>query len=89
MPTQPRAYVPESWTSQPERIEAARVQPQHRTHRTKNVIALDLLDQMHAEGLPYRDVVTDAGCGLGVDFGADSTSAGWSTWWASPATKRC
>ena len=63
-----RLFLPESWTSQPERMQAARVPLEHQTHRTKNEIALDLLDQMHAEGLPYRAVVADAGYGLSVDF---------------------
>src|SRR5437870_13905669 len=49
-------YLPESWTSQPERMEAARVPPKYQTQHTKNEIALDLLDQMHVEGLPYRAV---------------------------------
>src|SRR5215207_7526089 len=63
-----RLYLPESWTSQPERMAAARIPPQHQAPRTKNEIALDLLDQMHAEGLPYRAVVADAGYGISVDF---------------------
>jgi SRSO17 transposase len=63
-----RLFLPESWTNQPERMEAARVPPQHQAPRTKNEIALDLLDQMHKEGLPYRAVVADAGYGISIDF---------------------
>jgi len=63
-----RLFLPESWTSQPERMEAARVPPKYQTQHTKNEIALALLDQMHVEGLPYRAVVADAGYGLSVDF---------------------
>jgi SRSO17 transposase len=63
-----RLFLPEAWTSQPERMLAARVPAQHQVPRTKNEIALDLLDQMHTEGLPYRAVVADAGYGIGVDF---------------------
>lgn len=37
--------------------------------RTKNEIALDLLAELHIEGLlPYRAVVADAGYGISVDF---------------------
>jgi SRSO17 transposase len=63
-----RLFLPESWTSQPDRMQAARVPLEHQTQRTKNEIALDLLDQMHAEGLPYRAVVADAGYGISVEF---------------------
>jgi SRSO17 transposase len=63
-----RLYVPEAWTSQPERMTAARVPHQHQAPRTKGEIALELLEQLHAEGLPYRAVVADAGYGIGVDF---------------------
>jgi SRSO17 transposase len=47
-----RLFLPDSWTSQPERMEAARVPVEHQAPRTKNEIALDLLDQLHTEGLP-------------------------------------
>src|ERR1700722_3853961 len=42
-----RLFLPKAWSSQPERMETARVPPEHQTHATKNEIALDLLDQMH------------------------------------------
>src|SRR5207245_10874293 len=63
-----RLFLPGSWTSQPDRMQAARVPLEHQPHRTKNEIALELLDQVHTEGLPYRAVVADAGYGLSVDF---------------------
>jgi len=63
-----RLFLPDSWTSQPDRMQAARVPPQHQAPRSKNQIALDLLDQLHTEGLPYRALVADAGYGIGVDF---------------------
>src|ERR1700737_4233322 len=63
-----RLFLPESWTSQPERMEAVHVPADEQAARTKGEIALELLDQLHAEGLPYRAVVADAGYGLSVDF---------------------
>src|SRR5260370_27255730 len=49
-------------------MDAPRVPLAHQASRTKNQIALELLDQLHTEGLPYRAVVADAGYGLSVDF---------------------
>ncbi len=63
-----RLFVPASWTSQPERMQAARVPLEYQAPRTKYEIALDLLDQLHTEGLPYRAVVADAGYGISVEF---------------------
>jgi len=37
---------------------------------------IELLDQVHTEGLPYRAVVADAGYGLSVDFRRGLTNAG-------------
>lgn len=63
-----RLYLPNSWTSQPERMDAVRVPPNYQAPRTKEQIALDLLDQVRAEDLPHQAVVADAGYGLSVEF---------------------
>ena len=64
-----RLYLPKSWTSSPERLEAAGVPAQYRRERTKGQIALELLDQVRGEGLLPGDVViTDAGYGVSQDF---------------------
>src|ERR687890_594197 len=64
-----RLYVPKSWTSAPERLEAVGVPDAYRRERTKGQIALDLLDQVRAEGLLPGDVViTDAGYGVSQPF---------------------
>jgi SRSO17 transposase len=63
-----RLFLPEDWTSQPARMQAARVPAPYRTPTTKPRIALELLDQLHTEGLPYRAVVADAGYGVSGDF---------------------
>ena len=46
-----RLFLPESWTSQPDRMQAARVPLEHQTHRTKNETALDLLDSASGRAL--------------------------------------
>jgi SRSO17 transposase len=63
-----RLYLPDSWISQPERMQAVRIPAQTQVPCTKGEIALDLLDQVRAEGLAHQAVVADAGYGLSVDF---------------------
>jgi len=63
-----RLFLPDTWTSQPERMQAVRVPAETQVQCTKGEIALDLLDQVRAEGLAHQAVVADAGYGLSVDF---------------------
>jgi SRSO17 transposase len=63
-----RLFLPETWTSQPERMQAVRVPAETQVPRTKGEIALELLDQVRAEGLAHHAVVADAGDGQSVDF---------------------
>jgi SRSO17 transposase len=62
-------YLPQSWTSSPERLEEVGVPEEYRQERTKGEIALDLLDQVRDEKLLPGDVViTDAGYGVSQSF---------------------
>jgi SRSO17 transposase len=63
-----RLYLPESWTGDTGRLDAAGVPEAERRPRTKGQIALELLDEVRAEGLPGRFVVADAGYGASGDF---------------------
>jgi SRSO17 transposase len=63
-----RLYLPAGWTSDPERLDRARVPPDERAFRTKWQLALDLLDEVRAEGLPHAGVVADAGYGAVTEF---------------------
>jgi SRSO17 transposase len=63
-----RLYLPESWTSDPARLDKARVPETERTFQTKWQIALDLLDAVRAEGLPHAVIVADAGYGVVTEF---------------------
>jgi SRSO17 transposase len=58
-----RLYLPESWLHDPARLEAAGVPAEARQPWTKPQIALALLDEVRAEGLPGQVVVADAGYG--------------------------
>jgi SRSO17 transposase len=63
-----RLYLPAAWTSDPDRLERARVPADQRALKTKWQIALDLLDELRAERLPHALVVADAGYGAVTGF---------------------
>jgi SRSO17 transposase len=63
-----RLFLPESWLADEKRLDRAGVPREDRRERTKGQIALDLLDQVRAEGLPGRVVLADAGYGASGDF---------------------
>ena len=63
-----RLYVPEVWAGDADRLDRAGVPDGHRKLATKGQIALELLDQVRAEGLPGRLVLADAGYGVSGPF---------------------
>src|SRR5438094_501436 len=63
-----RLYLPQSWTSDHDRLRAAQVPVRYWRFRTKGQIALELLDQVRGEGLPGQVVITDAGYGVSGPF---------------------
>jgi SRSO17 transposase len=65
-----RLFLPEGWTDDPVRLAKARVPASERAFRAKWRIALELLDEVRAEGLPHALVVADAGYGAGGEFRA-------------------
>jgi SRSO17 transposase len=63
-----RLHLPESWTSDAQRMKEAGVPAQFRKHTSKPQIALELLDQARAEGIAGQVVVADLGYGNGHEL---------------------
>jgi SRSO17 transposase len=63
-----RLYLPESWTSDPARLDAARVPDDRREYRTKPEIALEEIDRVRETGVRFGCVLADAGYGLSATF---------------------
>jgi SRSO17 transposase len=61
-PITARLYLPESWTTDPERRKRAHI-PETVTFQTKPQLALSLLDRATGWKVPFRFVVADAGYG--------------------------
>jgi len=70
-----RLHLPESWTGDAERMDAAGVPDASRPAKTKGQLALGLLDRVKGEGIPGGTVVADLGYG-GSDVRAGLTERG-------------
>jgi SRSO17 transposase len=71
-----RLHLPESWTDDNKRMDAAGVPEKVRVFRTKGQIALELLDQARTEGIVGGAVVADAGYGNSGELRAELTTRG-------------
>jgi SRSO17 transposase len=63
-----RLFLPESWTSDPVRLDQAKVPEERRAYRTKPEIALDEIDRVRDGGVRFGCVLADAGYGLSAIF---------------------
>lgn len=71
-----RLFLPESWTSDPLRLERAGVPIEHSVARTKPEIALAEVDRLCAAGVRFGCVLADAGYGLSAPFRQGLTARG-------------
>lgn len=71
-----RLFLPESWTSDPARLDRAGVPDDHRAYRTKPEIALAEIDRVRAAGVLFGCVLADAGYGLCAPFRQALTARG-------------
>ena len=63
-----RLFLPESWTSDPERLARAGVPDAYAPYRTKPEIALAEIDRVRAADVRFGCVLADAGYGLSAPF---------------------
>jgi SRSO17 transposase len=63
-----RLYLPEEWTKDPERCDKAYIPEDKRTFKTKEQLALELIDDAIALGLQFKVVEADAGYAKGLAF---------------------
>jgi SRSO17 transposase len=71
-----RLFLPESWTSDPLRMERAGVPNALRQPRAKPEIALGEIDRLTAAGVRFGVVLADAGYGLSAPFRQGLTARG-------------
>jgi SRSO17 transposase len=83
-----RLFLPESWTSDTERMAKAGVPDAMRTSRTKPEIALNEIDRLIAAGVRFGTVLADAGYGLSAAFRQGLSGRGSPGRSASPSIRR-
>ena len=79
VPVALRLFLPEDWTSKPDRCAQAGVPEAERTIRSKGEIALTELDRLHEAGMRFGPVLADAGYGTSAAFrqGLDARGLRW------------
>ena len=83
-----RLFLPESWTSEVERMIKARVPDEHQSYKTKPEIALEEIDRARAAGVRFGCVLADAGYGLSAPFRQGLKERGSSGPWAWAGVRR-
>jgi SRSO17 transposase len=63
-----RLFLPESWTSDPTRMNRAGVPEEHRLPKSKPEMAIEEIDRIIVAGVRFGCVLADAGYGLSAPF---------------------
>ena len=81
-----RLFLPEEWTSDPERMAQARVPEEKRAARTKPEIAIEEIDRVIASGARFGCVLANSGYGSSGSFRQALSERGLK--WAVGLSKR-
>lgn len=68
VPVDVKLYLPNTWTDDPSRCEKAGIPESERSFRTKDELAIDIVDNARRNGLRFGWVGADAGYGKGPGF---------------------
>ena len=63
-----RLFLPENWTSDPDRVARARVPDERQVFRSKTAVAIEEVDRLRGSGVRFGSVLADAGYGLSAPF---------------------
>ncbi|MBB4232850.1 SRSO17 transposase [Rhizobium mongolense] len=83
-----RLFLPESWTSDQDRMAKAGVPELSHASRTKPEIALDEIDRLIAAGVRFGTVLADAGYSLSAAFRQGLSARGLTGPSAFPSIRR-
>lgn len=68
IPIDERLYLPKSWTNDPQRCDKAGIPETHRKFKTKDELAVEMVQSALGKGIKFGWVGADAGYGKGLGF---------------------
>jgi SRSO17 transposase len=72
-----RLFLPESWANDAERCRKAQVPENHRVHKTKLELALEMVKSAKTRGLEFEWVLADSAYGCSLEFCREIESLGY------------
>lgn len=83
-----RLFLPESWARDADRCQKAGIPEEHRVHRSKQELALEMVQAARERGLDFQWVLADAAYGCGLEFGRAVEALGYKYMMDAAATTR-